>query len=188
MKPAYCVSPERRTWRSRPRPTAGADVAWVVIESGPEHLVEGVDVGLLVAGRALDRHLQRVLRLVVVLAPRAVAVAGVDEDLVGLLVEERPPVRDEVLRDPGRLLHRVLELEERVLVVGRLDDLLGVDEPDRPLLRIRRPHDGAARVSDTVVGAEVRDPDPRRPVRQRPDDLVVLRGELEDVWLQLLEE
>src|SRR5205823_8476593 len=78
-KPAYCVSEESRKRRSRPRATAGADVADVLMKSGSEHLVEGVDVGLLVAGRALDRHLQGVLRLVVVLPARAVAVAPVDE-------------------------------------------------------------------------------------------------------------
>src|SRR5438034_6511785 len=116
MNPAYWAIFGNR----RPRGPAGAStggtartgVTSSVTRSGAEHLVEGVDVGLLVAGGALDRHLQRVLRHVVRLTARAIPVTRVDEDLVRLFVEERAPVRDEVLRDPRSLLHRVLELLE----------------------------------------------------------------------------
>src|SRR5207244_12410967 len=59
-------------WRGRLSPTRSSGLA--------EHLVERVDVGLLVAGRSLDRHLQGPLGLVVVLATRTVTVAGVHED------------------------------------------------------------------------------------------------------------
>src|SRR3954452_7964301 len=149
-KPTYWTTRPPPRMRLRPRAEAGAVVAVSVIGL-PEHLVEGVHVRLLVSRRALDRHLQGVLRLVVVLTPGAVAVPGVDEDLVGLLVEQRPAVRDEVLRDPRCLLHLVLELEERVVVVRLADDLLGVDEPDRPFLRVRRLDRRPACVLDAVV-------------------------------------
>src|SRR3954470_15900662 len=162
-KPTYWTTRPPPRMRLRPRAEAGAGGAVSVIGL-PEHLVEGVHVCLLVACRALDRHLQGVLRLVVVLAPGAVAVPGVDEDLVGLLVEQRPAVRDEFLRDPLRLLHLVLELEEGIVVLRRLHDLLGVDEPDRPFLRVRGLDHRPAGVLDAIVGPEVRDPDPRRPI------------------------
>src|SRR3954453_4385189 len=170
-KPTYWTTRPPPRMRLRPRAGAGAVVAVSVIGL-PEHLVEGVHVCLLVAGGTLDRHLQGVLRLIVVLPPGAVAVPGVDQDLEGLLVEQRPAVRDEVLRDPRCLLHLVLELEERVVVLRPLHALLGVDEPDRPLLRVRRFPHGTAGVLDAVVGTEVRDPDPGGAVGECPDDLV----------------
>src|SRR5262245_31079615 len=140
MKPAYCTRPERREPR-RPADASAGGRAWgdvatccsIPVPSGPEHLVEGVDVGLLVAGGPLDRHLQGEFRLVVEQAPRAVAVPLVDEQLVRLLVEERTAVGDEVLRDPRGLLEGVDVLEPDVLVLRRLDDALGVDEADRAL-------------------------------------------------------
>src|SRR5262249_44424325 len=74
-----------------------------------DRLVERVDVGLCVRRRALEHHSERPLRLVVEEAVRPLLVARVHENLVGLLVEERPTVRQEVLRDPGSLFHRVDE-------------------------------------------------------------------------------
>src|SRR5262245_41057676 len=131
MKPAYCTRPERREPR-RPADASAGGRAWgdvatccsIPVRSGPEHLVEGVDVGLLVAGGALDRHLQGELRLVVEQSPCAVAVPLVDEQLVRLLVEERSAVGDEVPGNPRRLLHGVDELLPVVLVIRRLDDAL----------------------------------------------------------------
>src|SRR5438477_5068201 len=65
-----------------------------------EHLVEGVDVSLLVTGWALQHHRKRRLRLVVEERVGALLVARIHEHLVRLLVEERAAVRKEVLRDP----------------------------------------------------------------------------------------
>src|SRR5215218_10078280 len=145
MKPAYCVKPDSREPR-RPADTSAGGRAWggvatccsTTVRSGSEHLVEGVDVGLLVAGGPLDRHLQGELRLVVEQAPRPGAVPLVDEQLVCLLVEERAAVGDEVLRDPRRLLQGVNVLHPDVLVLRPFDDALGVDEADRALFRVRR--------------------------------------------------
>src|SRR5205085_3906454 len=158
-KPTYSARRKRRrpptASATGAESTGGAGAASVVMRLlRAEDVVERVDVRLLVAGRALDRHLQGALGLVVEEPPGAVAVALVHEQLVGLLVEQRPPVREEVLRDPGGLLGRVDELLEHVRVLGRLDHLLGVDEPDRALLRLCRDHRRAARDLAAVVRAE----------------------------------
>src|SRR3954468_5416958 len=180
--------PARPVARGTATTAAPAGVAAVTGSTlGGEDFVEGIGVALLVLRGALDRHLQRVLGLVVEDPVGALLVALVDEDLVGLLVEQRTPVGDEVLGDVGRLLGRLDELRERVLVRGRLDHLLGIDEADRPLARVGGLDLGAAGILDALLGPEVGDPDPRRLVGQRAHDLVVLRRELEDVRLELLQ-
>src|SRR3954451_681555 len=113
-KPPSSARRSRRPTRPAARGTATtaapAGVAAVTGSTlGGEDFVEGIGVALLVLRGTLDRHLQRVLGLVVEHPVGAVLVALVDEDLVGLLVEERTPVGDEVLRDVGLLVARLEE-------------------------------------------------------------------------------
>src|SRR5919198_6631374 len=110
--------------RVRPRGGSGASSAppstvslWRIATLRAEHLVEGVDVRLRVRRRSFQDHLQRTLGMVVEEAVGPLLVAGVHEDLVRLLVEQRAAVLEEVLRDPRRLLHRVDEPRERILVM-----------------------------------------------------------------------
>src|SRR3954468_8148027 len=99
-KPAYSSS--------RPvRPAPGCDVSppgagATVVSSATanlrsEHLVERVGDGLRVSGRALERHLLGLVRLVVEQRVGPLLLALVDQQRVRLLVEERPAVGDEVL-------------------------------------------------------------------------------------------
>src|ERR671936_309587 len=107
------VRGEGEAWSASPSAVSRSRVATL----RAEHLVEGVDVRLFVAGGTLQHHRQRRLRLVVEELVGSLLVARVHEDLVRLLVEERAPVGEEVLRDPRSLLHVVDELFELVLVV-----------------------------------------------------------------------
>src|ERR1700694_306470 len=123
--PAYCR--RRASAPMRPAGDTTASPARRILRGsrgklGSEHLVEGVDVSLIVARRSLQRHLQRSLRLVVVEEVGAFLVALVHEQLVGLLVEQRAPLEDEVLSDPLGLGHRIHELIEAILVPRGLDD------------------------------------------------------------------
>src|SRR5437764_7803795 len=153
-----------------------------------KHLVEGVDVRLSVRRRSLQDHLQRSLGIVVEEPIRALFVAAVDENLVRLFVEQRSALVEEVPRNPRSLLHCVDEGRELVLVARALQHHLRIHPAVGSLLRLCHLDQRALGVADANVGAEVLDRDPGRLVRERPDDLGVLRYELEDVWLEGLQE
>src|SRR5579864_3651373 len=116
-----------------------------------EDLVEGVDVRLGVPRRALQRHSERPLRVVVEELVGPFLMAGVHEDLVRLLVEQRPAVHEEVVRDPGSLLHVVDEHLELALVRRLLQEHLGVHPAVEAFLRIGDLDQRPLRVLHTCV-------------------------------------
>src|SRR5438128_1740541 len=103
-------------------------------ELGAEDLVEGVDDGLRRGAGALEVHGLDGLRLVVKEPVGAFLLALVHEDLVGLLVEQRPAVEDEVRGNVFGLLGKLEEGHDQVLVGAALHDHLGVHPTDGPLL------------------------------------------------------
>src|SRR6266852_3815713 len=95
------AEPRRRRWRSR---MSCLVIPTNVDELGAEDLVERVDHGLRGRAGPLEVHGLDRFRLVVQEPIRTLLLALADQDLLGLLVEQRPAVEDEVRGDVLRLL------------------------------------------------------------------------------------
>src|SRR6059058_1905643 len=128
--------PKTETALEPPPPSVTTEVVATSTVLSAEDLVEGVGDLLGVPGGARQMRLEDQLGIVVVEEVRPVLVALVDEQLVGLLVEHRPAVLDEVLRDVvGLRVGRVDELREDILVLRLRDHLLAVEPADKAFLR-----------------------------------------------------